>query len=684
MNPLLGTFSTMLSEFGKYLQDKASRTVYFPLGIVLLSLASIIGFTVGWDTINTFWKSVPAESKLVLSIAAVLIFLFLAYVLSGLQGIVSQMFQGTVLAPLFRITGHLTQHRSAWETSNVHWKTLTTLSNVLKEAHAELEAYGLRRDVVVATQAVGQYHLITTGEIVVKEVPVVDKDAFRRLESAVGTVTRKALRIGDQLTTRDVLQLPHSRYLVGRQFVPVAVLPHYVPSRLAAGNLVNVYDNVAGTLLSSEPLLVMDLEASSQTGAGGVVTNLLRLMLAAPPTSVSAILASAGSGSLVFTLPPSENVVPVNPPQQLPLAPPSITASETVRIPLSGKIKLEKRIDSINLLLFDENDPYSIKHFAFNCPMHYNTGEHGPQYRVEVPGDLAEVLRNATQLEDELETIEEALQKEQTKAWVEALRSKPPDEMAESAYAHHARKVLALIKLVRESYKGPDRLKLVNRVSKNRLELITLLKDGFEAVEHRIDRIRQYQRLYYPYDPNMLAPTAIGNIFRALDSYCNDLYGLDATLVLPRLRGVLEKPTLDMLSAAEERLALLQWSWLGVFTIGLLGGSILALGNILLWGLAIWVVALLLVVFVIYPAAVAAALDYAQTLRVAFDRERGKVLDAIGIGDQVPVTVSTKLEKALWQKAGEWWQYGRAPGEYKLMGSSAATKAQNKGGSNAE
>src|SRR5207249_1277136 len=93
---------------------------------------------------------------------------------------------------------------------------------------------------------------------------------------------------------------------------------------------------------------------------------------------------------------------------------------------------------------------------------------------------------------------------------------------------------------------------------------------------YRLDEEQKYFRLFYPSDQAAVAPTSIGNIVRTVDSYTDSLYGLDASLVLPRLRDLLSAPLQTQLSDTEDRLALLEWSWFGTVVVGILGSAIAA------------------------------------------------------------------------------------------------------------
>jgi hypothetical protein len=191
-----------------------------------------------------------------------------------------------------------------------------------------------------------------------------------------------------------------------------------------------------------------------------------------------------------------------------------------------------------------------------------------------------------------------------------------------------------------------------------------ILKRAFDEVEYRLDQERKQFRLYYPRDGAAVAPTAIGNVMRAVDSFADRLYGLDATLVLPRLQAVMGADALERLRNAQERMELLQWGCIGALVVRFVGTPIMAkVGEQPLPALLIWVSALL-VAWLLYRAALQAALGYAEALRLSFDYERGKVLEWLGIS--VPEPVNKTQEVKIWSNVQQWWEYGKAPNNYTL------------------
>ena len=60
------TFGTLLSEFQKYLSDRIPKAVYYSIGLVFVVLGILVGYIIGWSTIEKDWnhrsESLPAEN----------------------------------------------------------------------------------------------------------------------------------------------------------------------------------------------------------------------------------------------------------------------------------------------------------------------------------------------------------------------------------------------------------------------------------------------------------------------------------------------------------------------------------------------------------------------------------------------------------------------------------------------
>ena len=218
----------------------------------------------------------------------------------------------------------------------------------------------------------------------------------------------------------------------------------------------------------------------------------------------------------------------------------------------------------------------------------------------------------------------------------------------------------------------PDLHAWHNRIDACRTKLMHILKKKLTEIEYKLDQRHKWFQLYYPATEPAIAPTALGNVIRAVDSYCKNMYGLDTALVLPRLQAVMEKDTRHQLSTAHDQLALIEWMLLAI-TVIFCFGTLLAVSTlhyyfaIMLWLLLIpgW--------FVLQKAALAAALDYATVLRLAFERERGKVINKLGFS--LPKNLDE--EKALWERVEQWWNYGKPPGNYTINSDSGGGNEKN-------
>src|SRR5258708_23853610 len=82
------------------------------------------------------------------------------------------------------------------------------------------------------------------------------------------------------------------------------------------------------------------------------------------------------------------------------------------------------------------------------------------------------------------------------------------------------------------------------------------------------------------------------------------------------------------------------------------------------FALLLWLLVLPVPHFLLYPAALAAALDYAAALRLAVDRERSKVIAQAGFS--LPSPTNQEQEKELWKQIQQWLIYVASPGNSTL------------------
>ena len=239
-------------------------------------------------------------------------------------------------------------------------------------------------------------------------------------------------------------------------------------------------------------------------------------------------------------------------------------------------------------------------------------------------------------------------QYEKGEKWLEHLRTGSIEAFDARPYIDAITKVLQLLTLLRISLSTTEANKLrlgIWRVQINdyRIRWINdLLGNALSELIYRVDQSNRSLHLYYPIKASAIAPTAIGNVFRAVDSYCDTMYGLDTGLVLPRLQVVMEQKTLNKLSKAHDQLALLEWLYLGTFVIGVVGTLITCLTHHYLLAIILWFLVLPIPQLILYPAALMSAVDYALALRLAYDRERGKVIKLMGLSLPTPTKSETR------------------------------------------
>lgn len=217
------------------------------------------------------------------------------------------------------------------------------------------------------------------------------------------------------------------------------------------------------------------------------------------------------------------------------------------------------------------------------------------------------------------------------------------------------------------------------RISQLENRIAPILRDADSEALYRFDQQTKQFQSFYPQEAVAVAPTSIGNVLRAVDSYCNQVYGIDTALLLPRLQVVLDIPTLQQLQNAQDQVQLLEWTWLGVMTVGVVGTVMNLLAAQLVLAFLLALIAFPLAALVVYPAAVGATVRYAESLRLAFDSERGKVLDMLGIDP--PSEIDQDAERQLWGHIATWLQYGSYPAKYQIQrsGSNSPTKASSGG-----
>ena len=277
------------------------------------------------------------------------------------------------------------------------------------------------------------------------------------------------------------------------------------------------------------------------------------------------------------------------------------------------------------------------------------------------PTVVASAPPATTTIAEQIGKLETGYQKGQQ--WLKRLRT-GNNETDIPPYREALDQAFALIKEQASTTAQDDYEKDLRRINDYRYKWILLLQETYNELEYRIDKHKKTFFLYYPATIDRIAPTAIGNVFSAVDSYCDRLYGIDIALVLPNLQAVMADGTRDQLTKAHEQLELFEWLYLGSIAVGLIGTLMACYAQHYLLALVLWTLVLPIPRLVLYQAALKAALDYAAALRLAIDTERGKIIEQAGFS--LPSPTSQEQEKALWKKIQQWWMYGISPGDYTL------------------
>ena len=157
-------------------------------------------------------------------------------------------------------------------------------------------------------------------------------------------------------------------------------------------------------------------------------------------------------------------------------------------------------------------------------------------------------------------------------------------------------------------------------------------------------------RQSFPLPVHLIRPTGLGNVLAAMEDTAGRPYGMDAVIMWPRLYPVLgdrvralvddRRDTLDasarmavimLLTAITSLLLLCGAGWWSLLALLPLGISVLA-----------------------YFGAVQGALAYAEAVQVAFDMNRGELLEAL----RLPRPDSRPAEDALYRQWSDFWRQG--------------------------
>lgn len=160
---------------------------------------------------------------------------------------------------------------------------------------------------------------------------------------------------------------------------------------------------------------------------------------------------------------------------------------------------------------------------------------------------------------------------------------------------------------------------------------------------------------HYPRSHEMIRATSLGNTLTASEEYPYIVYRIDSILWWPRLTPLLPE---DFRKQVDQNftplLALINLSFL--FTLlAFLGGGLLLFIDIFVISQSPWFFALvfvggLLLAKLSYEGAVAQAVNYGTTIRVAFDLYRHSILKQM----HIPVPDSLLHERVLWDALNQW------------------------------
>jgi len=160
----------------------------------------------------------------------------------------------------------------------------------------------------------------------------------------------------------------------------------------------------------------------------------------------------------------------------------------------------------------------------------------------------------------------------------------------------------------------------------------------------------------FPLDSDLVKPTQLGNVLVAAEEYPHQLYQLDAVLWWPRLATLLpETFRAQVDTALTPVLAMLNLSMM-LTMLALGGGTAVLLANRLWWLFGAVFLGGLLLARLCYLAAVSQAVDYGESVRVAFDLYRHDILKQM----HIPLPDNLFKERLLWELLNK-WLYSYAP-----------------------
>lgn len=158
-------------------------------------------------------------------------------------------------------------------------------------------------------------------------------------------------------------------------------------------------------------------------------------------------------------------------------------------------------------------------------------------------------------------------------------------------------------------------------------------------------------RSSYP-DQKRILPTMLGNVMRAAEDSSDEKYGLDAIVLWPRLYALLPDKMVDILSDQRNQLDLAA-RFCATFLLAT------AISIIFLYRQGWWLLVpaiTLLLAWLSYRAAIAAALAYGTGIQTAFDLYRFELIKAL----QLELPADRKTEKESNQKLSKFLRQGES------------------------
>jgi hypothetical protein len=143
----------------------------------------------------------------------------------------------------------------------------------------------------------------------------------------------------------------------------------------------------------------------------------------------------------------------------------------------------------------------------------------------------------------------------------------------------------------------------------------------------------------FPEKETDLLPTQLGNVLRAAETRAGSRYGLDAIVAWPRLYTMLPEAVRGVVDDRRDQLDMA-----ARFCVTFAAACITSLGLLLLH--PVWLVVpliCLLLAWLAYRAAIAAALAYGESVRAAFDLHRFDLIEALHL--PLPADRASEIEQ---------------------------------------